>query len=128
MTRDEWLALAERCETAKGPDREIDASIYALLGHSVKRGPVSPYPRRERTWCLRIAKNWSAMDRLTASLDAITALIERELPGSTFKVGRDGAGANYAQCAGKRITEAATPTLALCAAFCRAMAEKGERG
>lgn len=129
MTRDEWLALAERCETAKGADREIDGDIAHAAKQFVDYLPR--VPERPWLWAEFVEPDdwecWEAPE-YTASLDAITALIERELPGSTFKVGRDGAGANYAQCAGKRITEAATPTLALCAAFCRAMAEKGEKG
>lgn len=29
MTREEWEALAVRCEKAAGPDREIDAALAA---------------------------------------------------------------------------------------------------
>jgi hypothetical protein len=31
MTRDEWKNLAERCEKAAGPDREIDGALYDAL-------------------------------------------------------------------------------------------------
>lgn len=105
-TREEWLALAERCEKATGQDIAISADIATACSSWILeegRFPSCPY--------------------YTGSLDAITALIERELPGATFKLGRDGTGAVYAQCAGKRIIEAAAPAIALCAAFCRAKAE-----
>ena len=68
--------------------------------------------------------------RLTESLDAITALIARELPdyawlrkGETYmtvyrRPADDKTWARHIDAPG------ATPALALCAAFCRAMAEK----
>lgn len=127
MTRETWLALAERCEKATGPDREIDGKIaHALRPGVLIRGfYFTPY---------------------TASLDAITALIERELPGTSWRIHWRGIGRN---CCGMisrlgpddydefnvefgdevaigRGYRVATPALALCAAFCRAMAEKAE--
>jgi hypothetical protein len=29
-TREQWLALADRCEKATGPDREIDAVLHVI--------------------------------------------------------------------------------------------------
>lgn len=83
------LALAERCEAATGPDRELDISIKAALygGVALK----SPF---NGEWCVyrvgtddpRTGKTverprnvafeqWSA-DRYTASIDAAMTLVE----------------------------------------------------
>jgi hypothetical protein len=68
--------------------------------------------------------------RYTASLDAITALIEREFPNSRWWVRRNYAsGACFTAVidpalATASYADAETPALALCAAFCRAMAER----
>lgn len=111
-TRETWLDLAARCEAAKGPDREIDGALREAAGF-----PVKP---------------WG----YTESLDAITALIGRELPGGSWFVGSGrtrpdeplGGARIFADEAGDKCigeAECATPALALCAAFCRAMAAKG---
>lgn len=104
-TRSEWLAIAEACESATGPDRDIDARVGAALGIM-----------------------WHGA--YTASLDAITAAIGERLPGWHWETGADrcalvrdpaealGAAADHV------CWKAATPALALCAAFCRAMAER----
>jgi hypothetical protein len=108
-----WLALASRCERATGPDREIDKAIS------------------------KAATGDSSLTPHTASLDAITALIERELPGMRWLCRSDvkgGTGIVYPKpIAGLSAAtptwaaDAATPALALCAAFAKAMAEKESR-
>jgi len=142
----EWLALAERCEKETGVDREIDCLI-AVAVNDVPAG----YMRHD-------AFSWTCPQPpfmplayspayFTYSLDAITALIERELPEMRWLCRPDkegGFGTLYA--APEAIEQgslktwetikqeslkewpcwayADTPALALCAAFCRAMAEK----
>jgi hypothetical protein len=149
-TKAEWLALAERCEKATGPDREIDyrmayglgwrfdgyhlardlpclsdeqfANLHNLAGQWKRPGVVDwPYP----------GTNHAEPCVWTASLDAITALIERELPGWRWKTGRaefhcwatiyGGSGEGSVFSA---VSIQGSAAIALCAAFCRAMAEK----
>jgi hypothetical protein len=70
---------------------------------------------------------YTIAQRYTDSLDAITALIERELPGRLWTARRLEIGAKAAidpTLATAIYADAETPALALCAAFCRAMAER----
>lgn len=85
MTREEWIALAERCEAATGPDREIDVEIFRLLNPKYAGPEWQPYAGGLRhiydssdTRCVPPPE--ATPYRCTASLDAITALIEREFP------------------------------------------------
>ena len=122
-TKAEWLALAERCEKAMEPDCQLELQLLSAA----------------------IGKRWQlgtdTVPRYTSSLDAITALIERELPdfhwriqGGCKKTGwiqMSGDPRAYIKSKAKDYNigfdgEAATPALALCAAFCRAMAEAAE--
>lgn len=132
-TPEQWLALAERIEKAMGPDREIDG----LIGKACKL--LSPSARFTKDDLWLNAYIWTIEDRseyesfpyvekYTSSLDIITALIEREFPDHLWTLQR-----NYAFGAKAAIdptlataisADAETPALALCAAFCRAMAEK----
>ena len=107
----EWLALAERCGKAIGPDRKIEEVIFVALG----RLPYSPW-----------------IGDITASLDAITALIERELPGWMLTLTRSQTHGPRAVLVSpdyrKQIgADAHTVQNAACAAFCRAMAGKEDR-
>ena len=114
--REKWEALALRCETATGADREIDFAIDAALA-----APA-------------VIRGFQARAPYTASLDAITALIEREMPGWA-----QGSGTSPPSCsqgpAWASMTEmkdcdadpfvyAATEPLARCLAFCLAKAAK----
>lgn len=141
-----WLELAARCEAAKEADREIDGLIEAAL----KWHLPGVYPKltdaavweadkgRVTVWFSKTGLEASvyAAPSYTASLDAITALIERELPAAwAWTLGQnihhrtwgvsinnlDDSGAPYSVCWGQSNH---TPALALCAAFCRAMAER----
>lgn len=131
-TRETWLALAERCEAAKGPDREISEGILSALGYA----RIS-----DAHWFCEGKGHWNDGNRIAASLDAITALIERELPGCGWSVDRSPSDAKIAGSPvlpeafimqhgdewtyeGWPLCKAHTPVLALCAAFCRAMAER----
>jgi len=79
--REQWLELAARCEKAAGPDREISQDLLVLL-HPER------YAKAENS---TIVENIAGRGlkpvyfphyppKFTASLDAITALIEKELP------------------------------------------------
>jgi hypothetical protein len=127
----EWIDLAERCEKAKGLDRETDGDIAHAAKQFVDYLPR--VPERPWLWAEFVDPDdwecWEAPE-YTASLDAITALIERELPGYSWRLLK---GQRYitaelwlsGDCDGHLwALDAATPALALCAAFCRAMAEK----
>jgi len=105
----EWLALAERCEKATVPDDRLSFAIDQLL------------------FAPRLIRGFKALAPYTASLDAITALIWKELTPVSVDL-QTVSRAAYATIWGTGtrtdICRADTPALALCAAFCRAMAEK----
>ncbi len=145
MTRSEWLALSKRCEEAKGPDREIDRAIFCAFNPEFSGPEWKWYGMGLRHECdgsdartLPSASHTPA--RYTASLDTLTALIERELPGwsfglhthlkndVTFSHAEAGLSRAYISTAvpSLLIATASTTPLALCAAFCRAMAERTE--
>jgi hypothetical protein len=133
MTRDEWLALAARCEAATGADREIDGAIALAFGWTLQkmRGDAKPYWRKPGETKF-YTRELSGPPAYTSSIDDITALIQRELPGWDWQVAskredRDGCPAHVHGVFDRELLRegcAATPALALCAAFCRAMAEK----
>jgi hypothetical protein len=124
MTDEEWIALAERCEKATWPDREIDGTIFDAL--SLDLSISAEHLAKDK----RLTLEW--LPRYSASLDVITALIERELPEVQWlcRPDKEGGFANLYRMGntGGVIMSwpcyAATPALALCAAFCRAMADK----
>lgn len=132
-TREELEALAVRCEQASGADRELDKLVvqaaYPEIGepapHCVGDEPIfwrDPYYKR-------------CVPKLTASTDAILALIAEKLPGWRYRVGLDD-GAHRAAVfeagAGRSLSRSiilhngATDALALCASFLRALAASQE--
>ena len=137
-TKAEWTALAERCEKATGPDREIDGDIAHAAKQFVDYLPR--VPERPWLWAEFVEPDdwecWEAPE-YTASLYAIVALIGRgELPAAwVWTLGQnihhrtwgvsinnlDSDGVPYSVCWG---ASSHSPALALCAAFCRAMSEK----
>jgi hypothetical protein len=126
-TRNEWLALAERCEKATASDWDIDEAIMRALGLLV-------FVTREGR--LVYDAETDAIEKvpeLTESTDAITALIGREFPQFelSISVGAEncsvrlyapGLGVGFGVC----FSHAATEALARTAAFCRAMAARAE--
>ena len=127
MTRDEWLALAERCEKATGPDRGLDALIFRALSGSKDHWHAVAGIHMTDANCPLI----------TASIDAIKKITEKEFPGwavSSSASVRYGCSAGLSQEApydawehtdmGGVDATGVTEALARCAAFCRAMAEK----
>ena len=134
-----WLELAERCEKATGPDREIDWAIGLATGW---RRDIHDGNNMIIDWEGNMFPDHygSLLPSVTESLDVITALIERELPGwyraSGFNTQADAddilADGHFAVLAPPseelrdpiRIAACASEALARCAAFCRAMAAK----
>jgi hypothetical protein len=113
----DWHALAARAESATGEDAVLDLDLAAAL-----------YPQHvsydPKTWLVRHG-GW------TASLDAITALIEREFPEAScelkrYRMGRCSANLSARWPEPHLYVEAATPALALVAAFCRVKGAGGE--
>ena len=155
-TPDQWITLTERIEKATGPDRGIDGLIGALIhGGRAAHEFTEDHPgaRARRSYGEGavffnadpanngghiLMEHYTTMPPLTASLDAITALIERELPGwtlglhshlkydATFSHANTWLSRAHISTARPALltAQAATLALALCAAFCRAMAER----
>lgn len=120
------LELAERCEAATGPDRELDELIAAELAGAVRevQHGVSHYHRDGR---------WVSVGEIkpyTASLDAAMTLVPEWCVWSTgdWKANGHCASASVWPPEDKRpegfhgIAQAATPALALCVAALRARA------
>jgi hypothetical protein len=138
MTKTELAELADRCEKASEPDRELDARIVEALGYrrTVERegevwryygsGPLGNFER--------LAK--ATLPRFTASLDAAMLL----LPDSTMHMVQDQARKEVGWVCYAAINidpenalmtfegGAATPALALCAASLRAIASLEDEG
>jgi hypothetical protein len=137
----EWLELARRCEQATGADRALEKDIARALGQAPSEIVTSGYGWREDDsgWWLATGEDARVLpkrinpSRVSSSIDAITALIGRELPGALYGSdvfdGRAGAVID-GQTRGdmnEHTGSAATEALARCAAFCRAMAERKDR-
>jgi hypothetical protein len=124
MTYSEILA---RLETATGPDREIDARIAYAVDWTVGGVPFRKICEEidgEMYWC-------GDLPPYTASLDAVVALIESELPGWWWQV-RSLAGGKFTAAAAEsprperqgKGSFGLTPPLALLTAAVRALADK----
>jgi hypothetical protein len=136
-TRDTWLALAACCETAEGPDRELDVAIGIAIdwqteGTRALREVVPLYGGLTEFVAQCINSSFSIyshdqhMPRWAGSLDAITALIGRELPGAQLTIRPTMDGLTRADLFGDAFRAtgiAPTEALARCAAFLRAKAE-----
>jgi hypothetical protein len=135
----DWNELASRCEAAKGLDRGIDDAIWWPLSVAIGKYRVNAFGEREYNvsygdhppdW--RALGPYNEAGPYTRSLDAIVALIEREAAGWAWTVYSKALGPHpipravlVSQDFKNQIgCNASTPSLALCAAFCRAMAEK----
>lgn len=141
--RTSLLTLADRVEALKGPDREVDALVYQALypdrpvmvfGGDVRTN-VPPRYQPAREIDIASFRDGEAIAgfldaaRVTASVDAVIALIEDKLPASA-----EGDTAFNPASAMVRIGDAdfyswraATPALALLAAALRAIAsQEGE--
>lgn len=121
--RETWLALAERCEAATGPDREIDLAAAIACGkvpEATKPGGVTghQYFSGGTSSCVLVS-------HYSASLDAAMSLVPE---GWSFGAGRDDivpGPEGWAWVSGDddtKIVKAITPALALAASACRARA------
>jgi hypothetical protein len=139
MVADILLALAERCETATGPDRELDVAIgltgkfYVAEPRYPSAEPMIGYVDEDG---VRVEPGNGEQDRLvpcyTASIEAALTLIPSpaEYPGSkTFLIDCATQTSVYSQPVayvwndkGKHMGKGHTPALALCAAALRARA------
>lgn len=136
----ELREIIERLEKLTGGDREVDADIYESLGYTVKRASERITKQYRvtftKSWAFQDpnTRRWLAMDRLTDSLDAAIALVEKMLPEgfawmvahsgpkedqrlSVACVFQDGPGINIAN-------EATTHAIALLIALFRALEQK----
>lgn len=139
----ELAALADRCEAATGPDRELDFYIWAALngvteitnpaeGHPMTPGRGGRVEGRDASGELRLygfvdpgktSRNWSPYggdDRYpayTASLDAAMSLVPE---GWEWRVASTGEAECWCGDGSDINLRAATPALALCAAALRA--------
>lgn len=144
MTKAEWLALAKRCEAAKGPDREIDYDLGGMTKSSDYGWPLSDdlkahllqmKPRICEECCEERGTIFTIVP-YTTCLTSIASLIERELPDPLWRVLKDWGDMSFAYVNIDKFmgeapgigwnAQAATPALALCAAFCKAMSEKAD--
>jgi hypothetical protein len=134
MTRDEWLALAERFEAAKVGNSDLSNAILTLLGY--KGGGKADDGGDEWT---KYDDNGNFVCNslcVASSIDAIKTLIDRELPNHPVEIdlcapiGSVLFGCRIYRCLTEgpvfsRIsTLAGSPALTACAAFCRAFAAK----
>jgi hypothetical protein len=71
----ELKALRERLRAAKGPDRDLDDAIEALLWKGVAADHPHAVPVGRTGWKMQ------APEYYTVSIDAAVALVERVLPG-----------------------------------------------
>lgn len=72
------LALADRCEAAAGPDREMDASIFAALNPTLFPHKTKPhfFVNSEKLRDTEYqSRNTFAVPRFTASIDAALTLV-----------------------------------------------------
>lgn len=134
--RGEWAEIARRAQEATGPDRELDLAAFRVLhpefdGYVEGRGGlVHPCDSTDQRVISDV--RWP---RYTGSVDAMLALIAEKLPGwrtaelreliemrgGRFRTAAWSADLQEINGAGYAEAEAATPALALLAAFALAM-------
>jgi hypothetical protein len=113
VTDNTLIALAERCEAATGPDREVDEAIYDAFVTLTGTPPYVCHMLFGKPRCTD-----SPPPYFTASIDAAMTLVD---DASWWRVDRGATGDCYARVNGI-LCQAATPALALCAAALRARA------
>ena len=126
----QWISLAKRCEQSIWSDRTIDFDIFQLLGGDAwnyacenVRQFGKPYSDDDV-----VAKTRQYAGRYTGSPNEIISLIEQEFPDarstSAFGCNMPARASIAMRGAITYSTQADTLPLALCAVFCRAMANK----
>lgn len=124
------LKLAERCEAATGPDRELDGAVHtAVTGFEPRRGGIG-WP--DNALVVPGFPGWVPLPAYTASIDAAMSLVPS---GMEFGCGsKDDSGSAWAWVGkfhGPLNIEEGEPTsaaLALCAAALRARSEAAAVG
>lgn len=133
----ELLALAERCEKASGPDRELDAAIVAAMNNAI----VKPYPPTDDFGPKDRWQFWSRdgahflgsegkfpVKPVTASLDAAMTLVPESALAWNCGVSTGGNSAWVFDGEDEHNAAAASVPLALVSAALRAIAAKEESG
>jgi hypothetical protein len=136
---DELLRLAERCEAATGPDRELDDEIARALGwtqHTDEDDPV--FVNQTSTWWAEPGREWSTcsvVPSYTASLDAAMTLVPEGWRPIIDMASEEGAALvdlwalpEASPKPTRKHAKAATPALALCAAALRSHAHRMGEG
>lgn len=132
------LQLAERCEKADGPDRELDIAIWLACVPRTTRNELRYIHKASGKECViddtRESGRAIVVAKYTDSLDAPFSLIDTD---EYWRVGNDGDGADPSSFKATVTSHdgqadidfhdahAATAPLALCAAALRALASKG---
>lgn len=124
--------LIERVRQATGPDRELDAALFIALveptWHTSPKDPGAVAADKQYFWpegkLKYLTRNSKVAPYYTASVDAITALIEKKLPGWKWNIGHDANDELHATI-WHGVTEhdeyAPTAPLALCLSFLLAL-------
>jgi hypothetical protein len=127
--RENLLKLAERCEQATGPDRELDALIAGREGALVADTRDCDGNSVTCVWPGGKFRSgeWFILPAYTASLDAAMMLVpeDHNLNVWTHRTKESTAGASVTHNEdgkGPTVFKCATPVLALCAAALRARA------
>lgn len=127
--QDELLALAERCEAAARPDRNLDADIYEALGFTVRRKPTHLVgPRTPPGGIYQQGSLWKAIGRISAEIDVVVGVIRQKAPDWNWSLQSVATEeqtyeALVAGCSG----HGALASLALCAALLKALASRGNK-
>ena len=120
------LALADRCEAARKPDRTLDADIYEALGFNVRRKPATLVSRRAQPGggIYQQGALWKALGLVSANIDVAVEILRQKAPDWNWSLrammNEDAAAfqAIVAECSGSGVMG----SLALCAAMLRAFA------
>jgi hypothetical protein len=123
----ELLKLAERCEAATGPDRELDKLIHEALGNCVHRETEYYAVQSDTGFTCKACRKDTygfTIPKYSASLDAAMTLVPE---GWAWSLNSGAAGECFARVSPKSrltVVDAATPALALCAAALSARASQ----
>ncbi len=124
--------LADLCESAEGPSRELDMLIGKLVGRIASHAKWMPERGEpDIAWSGGFG---STVPAYTASIDAAMTLVPEGAGRGCFAMNRDRFGKTHcdvwydAEFNRKAHASAKTPALALCAAFLRANGGEHGRG
>ena len=118
MTAPELLALAERCEAATGPDREIDHDVAVAVGAQARNGSINiaAYYTASIDAAMMLVPEWWAIERwqIWPGQPSALRIVETHLgdDGQRWHGGKDRT----------LSAQATTPALAIAAAAIRARA------